>query len=207
MPFPFLAWLRSPSPQQIGRVKAVLFVVCLIPALLLAWRFWHDDLGANPIEYITRATGDWTLRFLLITLTVTPFRRLTNLNWVLRLRRMLGLYAFFYVSLHLTTYLWLDQFFDWRSILADIVKRPFITIGFAAFVGMLPLAITSTNAMIKRLGGKRWLWLHRLVYPVAVAGVIHYWWLVKRDIREPLMYAIILGILLATRLVRRRQTA
>ncbi|GAA5161175.1 protein-methionine-sulfoxide reductase heme-binding subunit MsrQ [Viridibacterium curvum] len=207
MPPPFIAWLRSPSPQQIGRVKALLFVVCLIPVSLLAWRFWHDDLGANPIEYITRATGEWTLRFLLITLTVTPFRRFTNLNWVLRLRRMLGLYAFFYCCLHLTTYLWLDQFFDWRSIFADIMKRPFITIGFAAFVGMLPLAITSTNAMIKRLGGKRWLWLHRLVYPVAVAGVIHFWWLVKRDIREPLLYAVILGLLLGARRVRTRQTA
>ena len=201
----FLVALRSPSPQRINQIKALVFVLCLLPLAWLSWRFMHDDLGANPIEAITRGTGDWVLRFLLITLAVTPLRKLSGWHWLVRLRRMLGLYAFFYSLLHLTTYVWLDQFFDWPAILKDIIKRPFITIGFAAVVLMLPLAITSTNAMIRWLGGKRWQLLHRLVYAVGICGVIHYWWLVKRDVREPLIYAAILAVLLGYRLATRRQ--
>lgn len=192
--------LRSPSPQRISQIKALLFILCLIPVLHLAWGLYRDTLGANPIEAITRGTGDWVLRFLLVTLAITPLRKLSGWHWLVRLRRMLGLFAFFYVALHLATYLWLDQFFDWGAILKDIIKRPFITVGFAAFVLMIPLAATSTNAMIRRVGGKRWVALHRSIYAIGILGVIHYWWLVKRDIREPLMYAAILAVLLGMRL-------
>ena len=190
----------QPTAAQIGYLKAGIFAACLVPLALLAWRGVAGGLGANPIEYITHATGWWTLAFLLMTLLVTPLRRLTNLNWLLRLRRMLGLFAFFYVCLHFTTYLWLDQFFDWRSILKDIAKRPFITVGFSAFVLLVPLAATSTNAMVKRLGARRWQWLHRAVYAIATLGVVHYWWLVKKDITEPAIFAVLLAILLGARL-------
>ena len=190
----------QPTAAQVGYIKAGIFAACLVPLALLAWRGVAGGLGANPIEYITHATGWWTLAFLLMTLLVTPLRRLTNLNWLLRLRRMLGLFAFFYVCLHFTTYLWLDQFFDWRSILKDIAKRPFITVGFSAFVLLVPLAATSTNAMVKRLGARRWQWLHRAVYAIAVLGVVHYWWLVKKDITEPAIFAVLLAILLGARL-------
>jgi len=182
--------------------KAAVFVACLLPLARLFWLGATDDLTANPIEFVTRSTGTWTLVFLLITLAVTPVRRLTGWNALLRLRRMLGLYAFFYGVLHLVTYLWLDQFFDVAAIVEDIVERPFITIGFTAFVLMIPLAATSTNAMVRRLGARRWLALHRLVYAVAIGGVVHYWWLVKSDVREPLVYAAVLTLLLAARLHR-----
>ena len=195
--------LLSPKPQHIKWIKAAVFTVCLIPLALLAWRGFNRGLGANPIEYITRATGWWTLSFLLITLLVTPLRRLTGLNWLLRLRRMLGLFAFFHVCLHFTTYIWLDQFFDWMAMVKDIAKRPFITVGFSAFVLLIPLAATSTNAMVKRLGARRWQLLHRLVYAIAILGVVHYWWLVKKDITEPVIFAILLAILLGMRLVWR----
>jgi sulfoxide reductase heme-binding subunit YedZ len=191
--------LRSPGATQILFTKALLWVLCLVPLARLAWLGYTDGLGANPIEFITRATGDWTLRFLLITLAVTPLRKLTGLHWLLRLRRMLGLFAFFYVSLHFTTYLWLDQFFDLSSIARDIVKRPFITVGFAAFVLLVPLAATSTNAMVRRLGGRRWQALHRTVYAIAIMGVVHYWWLVKKDITEPVLYGAVLALLLGLR--------
>jgi len=191
---------RSPSPRRISLIKAAVFLVCLIPFMHMAWGIYTDNLGANPVEAITHGTGDWVLRFLLITLGITPLRKLTGWPWLLRLRRMLGLYAFFYVVLHLMTYLWLDQAFDWHAILKDIIKRPFITVGFAAFVLMTPLALTSTNAMVRRLGGKRWQALHRAIYVIGILGVLHYWWLVKRDISEPLMYAVILATLLGLRL-------
>ncbi len=165
----------------------------------------HRGLGANPIEYITHSTGWWTLGFLLLTLTVTPLRRLTGAAWLLRLRRMLGLFAFFYACLHFTTYLWLDQFFDPAGIAKDLVKRPFITIGFAAFLLLIPLAATSTNAMVRRLGAQRWQKLHRLVYVIAVLGVLHFWWLVKKDIREPLVFAAVLAVLLLARLLYARR--
>ena len=140
---------------------------------------------------------------LLITLTVTPLRRLSGWNWLLRLRRMLGLYAFFYACLHFTTYIWLDQFFDLASIGKDVVKRPFITVGFTAFVLLIPLAATSTNAMVKRLGARRWQLLHRLIYAIGICGVVHFWWLVKKDIREPLIFGALLAVLLGARLVWR----
>jgi sulfoxide reductase heme-binding subunit YedZ len=192
--------IRSPSATRIARIKAALFVACLVPLALLALRAWRDQLGANPIEYITRSTGWWTLTFLMITLTVTPARKLLSMPWLLRLRRMLGLFAFFYASLHFTTYVWLDQFFDLHDIVKDVIKRPFITVGFTAFLLLIPLAATSTNAMVKRLGGRRWQWLHRAVYAIGTLGVIHFLWLVKKDIREPLVYMAILACLLGLRL-------
>ncbi len=191
--------LRRLQPQHVRVLKAVLFVACLIPVMRLGWLAMHHGLGANPIEYITRSTGWWILSFLMLTLLVTPLRRLTGWNWLLRLRRMLGLYAFFYVCLHFSIYIWLDQFFDLHDIIKDIAKRPFITIGFAGFVLLIPLAVTSTHAMVRRLGSKRWQALHRLVYVIAILGVIHFWWLVKKDITEPLIFAFVLAILLGVR--------
>jgi sulfoxide reductase heme-binding subunit YedZ len=181
--------------------KRFVFVASLGPLAYLGWGAWARALGANPIETITRETGVWTLRFLLLTLAVTPLRRWTGWNDAIRFRRMLGLFAFFYGSLHLTTYVWLDQFFDGAAIIKDIYKRPFITAGATAYTLMLPLALTSTAGMIRRLGGKRWRRLHRLAYGSAVVGVVHYWWLVKADIRPPRNYAVILGGLLAIRLL------
>ena len=186
--------------NKIAFLKTVLFISCLLPALWLGYGAATGGLGANPIEALTRGVGDWTLRLLLVTLAITPLRRLTGWHWLVRLRRMLGLFAFFYGVLHLFSYLWLDQFFDWAAIGKDILKRPFITVGFAAFLLMLPLAATSTNAMMRRLGGKRWQALHRSVYAIGIFGVLHYWWLVKRDITEPAVYAAILGVLLGARL-------
>jgi sulfoxide reductase heme-binding subunit YedZ len=182
-----------------GWVKPALFVVCLVPAAMLLWDAFMGGLGANPIEEITHRTGDWTLRLLLVTLAITPLRRLTGFIPLVRLRRMLGLFAFFYASLHFLTWLVLDQFFDWQSIVADVIKRPYITVGFTAFVLLIPLAATSTNAMMRRLG-RNWTRLHRLVYVIGILGVIHFWWLVKADILEPAIYAVILAVLLASRL-------
>jgi len=181
-------------------VKPAVFLLCLLPLVLLGMRALRSDLGANPIEAITHFTGDWTLRFLLITLAITPVRRLLQLPDLIRFRRMLGLWAFFYGSLHMMTWLWLDKFFDPREMWADVVKRRFITMGMTAFVLLIPLAITSTRGWIRRLG-KRWQRLHRLIYFSACAGVIHYWWLVKSDIRLPLLYGVILAVLLGYRLV------
>jgi sulfoxide reductase heme-binding subunit YedZ len=188
------------SPRQFAALKTALFILCLGPLASLIYGLLTDTLGANPIEALTRCLGDWTLRFLLITLTVTPLRRLTGLNWLIRLRRMLGLYTFFYALLHFTSYVWLDQFFDWADIWKDIVKRPFITVGFASFLLLIPLAGTSTNAMIKRLGGRRWQALHRAVYVIAGFGALHYWWMVKKDLTQPAIYAGVLALLLGVRL-------
>ena len=190
----------SPGKSAIGWIKAAVFALCLFPIGGLGWLAFSDGLGANPIEHITRATGWWTLAFLLITLTVTPARRLLSMPWLLRLRRMLGLFAFFYACLHFTTYLWLDQFFDWAAMLKDIAKRPFITVGFTAFVLLIPLAATSTNAMVKRLGARRWQALHRTVYVIATLGVVHFWWLVKKDVTEPAWFAAVLSALLSARI-------
>jgi len=194
---------------NVRAAKSLVFVAALGPLAYLAWGAWARALGANPIETITRETGVWTLRFLLLTLAATPLRRWTGWNDAIKFRRMLGLFAFFYGSLHLGTYLWLDQFFDGAAIIKDIYKRPFITAGVTAFTLMLPLALTSTAGMIRRLGGKRWRQLHRLAYGSAVVGVVHYWWLVKADIRPPRNYAIILAVLFASRiwygLARRRR--
>jgi sulfoxide reductase heme-binding subunit YedZ len=179
-------------------LKPVLFLACLLPLAQWLWLGWQQQLGANPIEYITHGTGDWTLRLLLLTLLMTPLKRGFGWSWPLRMRRMLGLFAFFYASLHLSTYLWLDQFFEWREIGLDILERPFITVGMLAYVLLLPLALTSTNTMMRRLG-RNWKKLHRLVYVVATLGVLHFWWLVKADVREPLLYAALLGILFLAR--------
>jgi sulfoxide reductase heme-binding subunit YedZ len=180
-------------------LKIPVFLLCLVPLGLLGWRGLHGQLTANPIEFVTRATGDWTLRFLLITLAVTPLRRLLALSNLIRYRRMLGLYAFFYASLHFTTYIWLDKFFDLAEMWKDVAIRKFITAGFASFLLLIPLAATSTTGWIRRLGGRRWQFLHRLVYVSAAAGVVHYYWLVKSDVREPLLYAGILAVLLGAR--------
>jgi sulfoxide reductase heme-binding subunit YedZ len=182
-------------------MKPLVFVLCLSPALLLGWQAMHNGLGANPIEFITHFTGDWTLRFLVIVLAITPLRKLLRLPELIRFRRMVGLFAFFYGCLHFTTYIWLDKFFVWSDIWKDVIKRPFITAGFTAFVLMIPLAITSTAGWIRRRGGARWQALHRLVYASAAAGVVHYYWLVKSDIRRPVAYGTAIGILLLYRAV------
>ncbi len=186
--------------KYFSQLKAALFIACLIPVTRLGWYGYSNQLGANPIEFITRSLGTWTLVFLLITLSVTPLRKLSGWSWLIKLRRMTGLFAFFYATLHFITYIWLDQFFDLSSIYKDIFKRPFITIGFAAFIMLIPLAVTSTNAMMKKLGGKNWQKLHRLIYPIALFAVLHYWWLVKKDITQPAIYASILAALLGYRL-------
>ncbi|MBI3585505.1 MAG: sulfoxide reductase heme-binding subunit YedZ [Ignavibacteriales bacterium] len=180
--------------------KPIVFIVCLGPLAWLSWNALNDNLSANPIDDITKETGIWTLRFLMITLTVTPLRKISGWSQLSRFRRMVGLYAFFYGCLHFTTYIYLDKFFDLDEILKDIAKRPFITIGFAAFSIMVPLAITSTDRITKWVGGKRWQILHRLVYVSAICGVIHYLWLVKADTRRPLTYGAILAVLLGYRL-------
>ena len=180
--------------------KPVVFLACLGPLARLGWKGYAGLLGANPIEVITHATGDWTLRFLLITLSITPLRKLAGQLWLIRYRRMFGLFAFFYGTLHFLTYIWLDKFFDVHEMLVDVAKRKFITVGFTAFLLMIPLAVTSTKGWIRRLGGKRWNWLHRLIYLSALGGVIHYWWLVKADIRKPEQYAAALAILMGYRL-------
>ena len=181
--------------------KRTAFLLCLIPALLLIVRAFTGrlgGLGANPISTITLTTGDWTIYFLLMTLAITPLRRILHQPDFIRFRKMLGLYAFFYACLHFLTLIVFDHFFDFRAVLEDVYKRPFITVGFTAFVLMIPLAITSTTKMIRRLG-KRWQQLHRLVYATAALGVVHYYWLVKSDVTLPLRYAAILALLLACR--------
>ena len=180
--------------------KVLTFLLCLAPLGWFGWRAWNSDLTANPIEYITHFTGDWTIRLLVATLALTPLRKLLGLPDLIRFRRMVGLFAFFYGCLHFViTYLWLDKFFDWHEIVKDVAKRPFITIGFTSFVLMLPLAVTSTKGWIRRLGGRRWQALHRLIYLAAIAAVIHYYWLVKSDIRKPLLYGVLVGLLLTYR--------
>ncbi|WP_438970067.1 sulfite oxidase heme-binding subunit YedZ [Methylophaga sp.] len=181
-------------------LKVLLFIVCLYPFFSLVWGLFTDQLGVNPVETLTRSSGLWGLRFLLITLCVTPLRWLTGINQLTRFRRMLGLYAFFYATVHMLLYLGLDQFFDWSEIWRDIVKRPFITVGFINFIALLPLVFTSTNKMVKRLGGRRWKTLHRLTYFVAIAACVHFLMLVKADIREPVIYIFILAGLLGVRL-------
>lgn len=181
--------------------KLVIFLNALVPLALLLWDVYHNRVGANPVEFMTRTTGMLTLVFLMITLALTPVRKVTGANWVAKFRRMLGLYAFFYGSLHLLTYVWFDRLFNLRNIVSDVRQRPFIAVGMTGFFLMLPLAITSTNRMVKRLGGKRWAKLHRLVYLAGVAGVVHFWMLVKSDVRLPLTFAFILFLLLGYRVL------
>ncbi len=193
--------LQTPSVRQLRIAKAVLFIAALVPLLRLIGLGFTNSLGANPIEFITHSTGTWTLVGLLTTLSITPLRKFSGWNWLIRLRRMLGLFAFFYACLHFVTYVWLDQFFDLNTIVKDVIKRPFITVGFLAFVLLIPLAVTSTNSMMKRLGGKNWQRLHRLIYAIAALGILHYWWLVKKDITQPLIYALVLALLLGIRIL------
>ena len=196
------------KPTTVRRViKPVLFIACLLPLTwLLARAFgFGGSLGANPIEMIQDTLGQWGLRLLVITLAITPLRDWFNASWLISLRRMLGLFAFTYVLLHFLTWLVLDQGLYWSGVLADIAKRPFITLGFLAFVLLMPLAITSTNKMMRRLG-KRWKTLHRLVYLIAILGVWHYYWQVKADVREPLIYAAIVAVLLGWRIWKSRRT-
>jgi DMSO/TMAO reductase YedYZ heme-binding membrane subunit len=186
--------------MDIRFTKALVFVNCLVPLALLGWDAWRGRLGANPLEFVTRTTGTLTLVFLLLSLAVTPARKLTGAQWLIRLRRMLGLYAFFYGALHLVTYVWFDKLFDARAVALDIARRPFVAVGMLSFFLMVPLAVTSTNAMIKRLGGRRWARLHKLAYVSAVGGVLHYYLLVKADTRKPLVFAAALALLLGYRL-------
>jgi sulfoxide reductase heme-binding subunit YedZ len=185
---------------KIVATKIALFAFALIPLARLLWKALHDGLGANPIEVITHSTGDWTLILILATLAITPLRRITRQYWLISLRRMIGLFAFFYGTLHFLTYIWLDKFFDLHEMFKDIAKRPFITIGFSAYLLLIPLALTSTAWSIRRLGGKNWQRLHRLIYLTGILGVIHYAWLVKADHRKPIEYGIILSILLLYRI-------
>jgi len=187
--------------KDVRFVRLVLFINSLVPLTLLLWDVYRGQVGANPLEFVTRTTGMLTLVFLMISLAVTPLRKITGENWLVKFRRMIGLFAFFYGSLHLLTYVAFDRFFRFTTIPGDVVKRPFITIGMAAFFLMLPLAVTSTSKMVKRLGGKRWSRLHRLVYLAAAGGVLHYWLLVKSDTRLPLTFAFILAVLLGYRLL------
>jgi sulfoxide reductase heme-binding subunit YedZ len=181
--------------------KIVIFLAALVPLERLAWKAFHDGLGANPVEVITHSTGDWTLILILTTLSITPLRKLTKQYWLIGVRRMIGLFAFFYGCLHFTTYIWLDKSFDVHEMIKDVYKRPFITAGFTAFVLLIPLALTSTKGWIGRLGGKNWQRLHRLIYVTGIAAVIHYIWLVKADLRKPLQYAFVLSVLLLYRVV------
>ena len=186
--------------KDVRFTKFVLFVNALVPLGLLLWDVYHKRVGANPGEFMTRTTGIMTLVFLLITLAVTPARKISGLNWLVKFRRMLGLFAFFYGFLHLLTYIWFDRYFNLRSIPRDVLTRPFIAFGMTAFLLMLPLAITSTNKMVKRLGGKRWSKLHKLIYAAGAAGALHFWLFVKSDTRLPLTFGFILLLLLAHRL-------
>jgi sulfoxide reductase heme-binding subunit YedZ len=188
------------NSKQLRILKIVIFLAALIPLGRLVWKFYHDALGANPVEVITHSTGDWTMILILTTLSITPLRKLTKQYWLIGIRRMIGLFAFFYGCLHFTTYIWLDKSFDVHEMIKDVYKRPFITAGFTAFVLMIPLALTSTKGWIRRLG-KNWQRLHRLIYVSGIAAVIHYIWLVKADLREPLRYGSVLSILLIYRIV------
>jgi methionine sulfoxide reductase heme-binding subunit len=192
---------RPPSASALRAIKIALFLFALLPLTRLIVRALTNTLGANPIETITRSTGTWTLVFLCITLAITPLRRITSIHWLIRLRRMLGLFAFFYACVHFTTFIWFDHWFDVAEIIKDIVKRPFVTIGFAGFVLLVPLAVTSTDSMIRKLG-RRWAKLHRLIYLIAVLGVVHYWWLVKKDLTQPIIYAIVVTLLFLLRVRR-----
>jgi len=188
------------SRRQRVILKAAVWAVCLFPLALLLYQFWTDDLGANPIDHVTRTLGVWTLRILLASLAMTPLRLLFGISWPITLRRLLGLFAFFNVCLHFSVWIVVDHFFDWEQLLADIVKRPYITVGFLALTLLVPLAATSTAAMVKRLGAAAWKRLHRLVYVAAVLGVLHFLWLAKKGRIDPFVYAGVLAILLGIRL-------
>jgi len=191
----------QPNPKQLALAKGAVFVLALLPFARMAWLTFSGQL-VEPLAFITHGTGDWTLYFLCITLAVTPLRRIAGWNWLLKLRRMLGLFAFFYACLHFTTFIWFDHFFDLAEMWKDVLKRPFITVGFIAFVLLVPLAATSTNGMVRRLGGKRWQRLHRLVYAIAPLAVLHFWWMkaAKNNLGQPILFAAIVALLLGMRL-------
>jgi sulfoxide reductase heme-binding subunit YedZ len=193
--------------MRIGLLKAAVWIACLVPLALLVWQGFHDELGGNPVEKVTHTTGDWALRFLLITLAITPLRKTFDRPELIRFRRLLGLFAFFYAVLHVLTWLWLDKLFDVNELLADVRKRPFITAGTVAFLSLVPLAITSTAGWIRRLGGRRWQGLHRLIYLSAAAAVVHYYWLVKSDIRMPVFYGALFVLLMVWRWAAVRRSA
>jgi sulfoxide reductase heme-binding subunit YedZ len=198
----------NPTPRQLVAIKGLVFVLALVPVARMVWLTFTGQL-VEPLEFITRGTGDWVLYFLCITLAITPLRRLTKWNWLIKLRRMAGLYAFFYACLHFMTFLWFDHFFDLAAMWKDVLKRPFITVGFIAFVLLIPLAVTSTNAMVRRLGGKRWQWLHRLVYLIAPLGILHFWWMKagKHNFTEPIIFGAIVALLLGLRIYWSRAKA
>jgi len=199
-----VAWVPvALAAEPFARLRVLLFLLALVPLVRLFALGFTDRLGANPVEFVSRSLGTWTLVMLCATLSITPLRRLTGWAWLVRLRRMAGLYCFFYATLHFAAYFWLDHWFDFGAILADIAKRPFITAGFAAFLLLIPLAATSTHAMVRRLGGRNWQRLHRLVYAVALLAILHYWWhkAGKNDFGEVTVYAVVIGILLGARLV------
>jgi len=191
------------SPRQLTSLKIFIFILCLLPLGWLVFQLFNNQLGANPIEVVTRRIGEWGLQLLIITLCMTPLRDLMQQSWPIQIRRMLGLFSFFYVCLHFTTYLWFDQFFDWSEIWQDIVKRPFITVGMLAVVGLIPLAVTSTRKMQRRLG-KNWRRLHQLIYPISIFAVVHFFWLVKADLLRPMIYSLCLAVLLSYRLFKVR---
>jgi len=190
------------GPRQLLWAKWIVFGLSLLPLLRLIALGFQDRLSANPIEFITRATGDWTLYFLCLTLAVTPLRRLTGLNALMRFRRMLGLFTFFYASLHFMTFIWFDHFFDLAEMVSDILKRPFIAMGFSAFVLLVPLALTSNDFMLRKLG-RRWSVLHRLIYLIAILALLHFWWMRagKHNFAEPLVMGAVVAVLLALRLI------
>lgn len=188
----------TPSKQQMAYIKLGLFLLALIPLVRLVYLGVTEDLGANPVEFVERSTGTWALVMLMVTLSFTPLKLIFNIAWPTQFRRMAGLFMFFYACLHIISYAWLDHWFDWAEITKDIIKHPYVLVGFTAFVLSTPLAITSNNAMMRKLK-ERWKVLHRLVYAIAILGVVHYWWLVKKDITEPLIYAFVLFVLLASR--------
>ena len=191
----------NPTARQVGTIKAAVFALALVPVAKMAYLTVTQQL-VEPLEHITRGTGDWVLYFLCMTLAVTPLRKFTGWNWILKLRREIGLFVFFYAFLHFMTFLWFDHFFDVAEMWKDVLKRPFITVGFSAFVLLIPLAITSTNGMIRRLGGKRWQWLHRLIYLVAPLGILHFWWMKagKQDFEQPIVFGAIVAVLLGLRI-------
>jgi sulfoxide reductase heme-binding subunit YedZ len=191
------------SSRQVVLLKIIIFISCLLPLAWLVYALFNDQLGANPIEVVIRRIGEWGLQLLLITLCMTPLRDLLQQTWPIQIRRMLGLFAFFYVCLHFVSYLWLDQFFDWAEIGRDIIKRPFITVGMLAVVGLVPLALTSTRKAQRRLG-KKWKRLHQLVYPISIFAVLHFFWLVKADLLKPAIYGLCLLALLGYRFYKHR---
>lgn len=199
--------MQPPSDKTVRfMIKPAVFIACLLPLVMLIVGLINDTLGANPVEAMTHETGEWTLRFLLITLSVTPARQILKLVWLIKFRRMLGLFAFFYATLHFITYIWFDQYFDWAEIVKDIIERPFITVGFTAFVMLIPLAVTSNKMMIRRLK-KNWVKIHQLIYVIAVLGVLHFIWLVKADYLQPFIYGVILLVLLSYRAYQQRKPA